>query len=131
LNGRLAVKDVPEAWNDGMQRLLGIRPGDDREGCLQDIHWSMGIFGYFPTYAMGNLYAAQFFAQARSDIPDLPDRIAANDHKPLLDWLRENIHKHGMRYRAGELVERVTGKPLSIEPFVQHVTEKFSEVYGL
>ncbi|MCH8241442.1 MAG: carboxypeptidase M32, partial [Planctomycetes bacterium] len=95
------------------------------------IHWSMGIFGYFPTYALGNLYAAQFFEQARKDISDLDDHIAANDHKPLLTWLREHIHGHGQRFRAGELVQRVTGKPLSIEPFMNYVEKKFSAVYGL
>ncbi|MHC4697382.1 MAG: carboxypeptidase M32, partial [Planctomycetota bacterium] len=131
ISGRLAVDDVPAAWNEKMGELLGVTPESDKEGCLQDIHWSMGIFGYFPTYALGNLYAAQFFEQARKDIPDLLDRIAENDHKPLLDWLRTNIHQHGQRYRADELIKVVTGKPLSIEPFVIYVTEKFSTVYGV
>ncbi|MCH7807983.1 MAG: carboxypeptidase M32, partial [Planctomycetes bacterium] len=129
--GSLGVEDIPAAWNESCQRLLGITPPDDRQGCLQDIHWSMGIFGYFPTYALGNLYAAQFFEQAATDIPDLADRIRANDHKPLLSWLRTNIHQHGQRYRAAELVEKVTGKPLSIKPFMDYVTGKFSAVYGL
>ncbi len=128
---RLAVKDVPAAWNEKMSHLLGVTPPNDREGCLQDIHWSMGIFGYFPAYTLGNLYAAQFFAQAERDIPDLPGHIAANDHKPLLNWLREDIHRHGRRYRANELVELVTGKPLSIEPFMDYVTEKYSAIYEL
>ena len=88
----------------------------------------MGIFGYFPTYALGNLYASQFFEQAGKDIPDLTDRIRANDHEPLLSWLRTNIHQHGQRYRAAELVEKVTGKPLSIKPFMDYVTGKFSAV---
>lgn len=131
IRGELAVDDVPAAWNDTFKKLLGITPTSDSEGCLQDIHWSIGILGYFPTYALGNLYAAQFFEQASKDIPDLRDRIAANDHKPLLSWLRTNIHTHGKRYRAGELVKRVTGKPLSIEPFVNYVTRKFAHVYGL
>ncbi len=130
-NGTLCTRDVPAAWNEAMNRTLGITPPDDKEGCLQDIHWSMGAFGYFPTYALGNLYAAQFFEQANRDIGDLSARIAANDHRPLLDWLRTHIHCHGQRYRADELVELVTGKPLSIEPFMNHVTDKFSQVYGL
>jgi len=129
--GSLAVEDVPAAWNEKMQQSLGVTPANDAEGCLQDIHWSMGAFGYFPTYTLGNLYAAQFFEKARVDIPDLDARIAANDHKPLLSWLRENIHGHGQRYRAGELVEHVTGKPLSIEPFTKSITEKVERVYGL
>ncbi len=130
-NGTLSAMDIPTAWNEKMDRTLGVTPPDDREGCLQDIHWSMGAFGYFPTYALGNLYAAQFFEQAKKDIPDLFDRIAANDHRPLLEWLRTQIHCHGQRYRANELVELVTGRSLSIEPFMDYVTEKFSAVYGL
>jgi len=128
---QLAVRDIPSAWNEKMKDLLGITPPNDSEGCLQDIHWSIGIFGYFPTYALGNLYAAQFFEQAEKDIPNLLVRIAGNDHKPLLEWLRKNIHRHGQRYRAAQLVEVVTGKPLSIKPFVDYVTEKFSTVYGV
>lgn len=130
-NGALAAADVPAAWNEGMKRTLGITPPNDRQGCLQDIHWSMGAFGYFPTYALGNLYGAQFFRQAQSDIPDLFERIAQNDHQPLLDWLRTHIHCHGRRYRAGELVELVTGQPLSVKPFMSYVTEKFSQIYSL
>lgn len=114
-----------------MQAILGVTPPDDAKGCLQDIHWSMGAFGYFPTYTLGNLYAAQFFEQARQDIPELDEHIRSNDHKPLLNWLRENIHHHGRRYRADELVERVTGRPLSIKPFVAYINSKFAEVYGL
>ena len=129
-NREIEVTDVPAVWNERMTASLGVTPHDDRDGCLQDIHWAMGAFGYFPTYALGNLYAAQFFEQARRDIPDLSDRIAANDHRPLLDWLRTKIHCHGQRYRAGELVERVTGRPLSMQPFVNYLTEKFSALYG-
>lgn len=130
-DGSLAVGDVSAAWNEKMTKFLGVTPTNDAEGCLQDIHWSMGAFGYFPTYALGNLYASQFFEQAQKDIPDLDTRIAVNDHRPLLTWLREKIHVHGQRYRADELVERVTGRPLSIESFMTHVTNKYSEVYGI
>ncbi len=118
IRGTLRVEDVPAAWNEGMEKTLGVRPQRDAEGC-------------FPTYALGNLYAAQFFAQARKEIPDLPQRIAENDHAPLREWLREKIHRHGQRHRAAELVERVTGKPLSTEPFLRYVREKFSDIYGL
>lgn len=131
ISGKLAVKDVPEAWNARMKEFLGITPPDDALGCLQDIHWSMGAFGYFPTYALGNLYAAQFFDAAKKAIPDLPDQIRAGRLRPLLDWLRETIHRHGQRYRAADLVQRVTGKPPSIEPFLAYVREKFSPIYGL
>ncbi len=131
ISSAISVDDVPAAWNGKMTSSIGVTPPDDRDGCLQDIHWSMGALGYFPTYTLGNLYAAQFFDQAKIDLPDLFDRLARNDQRSLLDWLRTNIHAHGRRFRAGELVERVTGKPLTIEPFVNYVTEKFSDIYNL
>lgn len=130
-DGSLNVEDVPGAWNEKLKASLGITPPNDREGCLQDIHWSWGSFGYFHTYTFGNLYAAQFFEQARKDIPGLLDRIAIGDYEPLLLWLRRNIHCHGQRYRANELVELVTGRPLSITPFMDYVTAKFSQIYEL
>ncbi len=131
VSGKLAVKDVPEAWNARMKEFLGITPPDDAQGCLQDIHWSMGAFGYFPTYALGNLYAAQLFDAAKKAIPDLDGNIRAGRLRPLLDWLRENVHRHGQRFRAADLIQRVTGKPPSIEPFLAYVREKFFPVYGL
>ena len=131
ISGELSVAEVPELWNTKFKELLGTTPPTNREGCLQDVHWSMGIFGYFPTYALGNLYAAQFFAQACQDIPDLYDQIRHDNQQPLLAWLRENIHRHGQRYRAFELIERVTGKPLSLDPFITYATEKFCAVYGV
>ncbi len=130
-DGSLKVEDVPAAWNEKIKASLGVTPPNDREGCLQDIHWSWGSFGYFHSYTFGNLYAAQFFEQANKDIPDLLDRIATGEYEPLLQWLRRNIHCHGQRYRANELVEFVTGKPLSIGPFMDYVTAKFSQIYEL
>jgi len=129
--GRLAVRDIPEAFDAKMESLVGIRPPDDTRGCLQDIHWSCGIFGYFPTYALGNLYAAQFFAAAKSAISDLEDQLRHGEYGALLNWLRTEIHAHGMRYRADELCQRVTGKPLTIEPFMDYLTTKFKPIYGL
>lgn len=131
LRGEMQVADVPKAWNEGMRELLGITPPNDAVGCLQDIHWSMGAIGYFPTYALGKLYAAQFFEQARKAVPDLDGHIGRNNHRPLLDWLRQNIHRHGRRYRAHELVKVVTGQPLTIEPFIRYASEKFLPIYGL
>jgi carboxypeptidase Taq len=128
--GQLAVKDVPAAWNEGMRELLGITPPNDAQGCLQDIHWSMGIFGYFPTYALGNLCAAQFYAAASRAMPNLENQIARGEFQPLRQWLRESIHRHGRRYRAAELVQVVTGEPLSPQPFVQYLTRKFQPLYG-
>jgi carboxypeptidase Taq len=129
--GRLAARDVPQRWNERMTVLVGVTPPDDAQGCLQDIHWSMGAFGYFPTYTLGNLYAAQFFAAAARDLPDLHADLAAGRPEPLLDWLRARIHGHGQRYQAAELVKEVTGGPPSSEPFMDYLTAKFSEVYRL
>ena len=129
--GTLAVKDVPAAWNALMQELLGITPPNDAQGCLQDIHWSLGVFGYFPTYALGNLYAAQFFAAAQEALPELDAQLARGELLPLREWLRTNIHQHGQRYRATKLVEVVTGKPLSAEPFKAYLQGKYAPLYGL
>jgi carboxypeptidase Taq len=131
IGGKLAVKDVPARWNALMQQYFGLTPPNDAEGCLQDIHWSMGAFGYFPTYALGNLYAAQFCETARKALPDLDGQLRRGDMRPLLGWLRTNIHQHGMRYRAAELVQVVTGRPLSHQPFVDYLKGKFRPLYGL
>ncbi|MBI5883932.1 MAG: carboxypeptidase M32, partial [Elusimicrobia bacterium] len=112
LSGKLAVKDLPAAWNKRFEELLGIKVPDDRRGCLQDVHWSFGLIGYFATYTLGNLYAAQFYAQAKKDVPGLEDSFAKGDFKPLLNWLRTKIHGQGMRLRASDLVRSVTGRPL-------------------
>jgi carboxypeptidase Taq len=95
------------------------------------VHWSAGLWGYFPTYTLGNLYAAQFFAAANQAIPDLDERIARGDLRTLLDWLRANIHRHGKRYRAVELVEVVTGQPLSPQPYIEYLKRKYRSLYGL
>jgi carboxypeptidase Taq len=131
LEGEIRVPDVPEAWNEGMRALLSCVPETDAEGCLQDIHWSMGVFGYFPTYALGNLYAAQFFDAAQREMPNLADQIRKGQLQPLRDWLRDRIHRHGKRYRAGELVEVVTGASLSHGPFVEYLNRKYRPLYGL
>ena len=127
----LAVSDIPDAWNAGMQELLGITPPNDAKGCLQDVHWSLGIFGYFPTYALGNLYAAQFFEAAQAAIPDLDAKLERGELLPLREWLRENVHRHGMRYTAGELVRKVSGRDLSHQAFVQYLQTKLRPMYGL
>jgi carboxypeptidase Taq len=129
--GKIKVSDIPAAWNAGMQQLLGITPPNDAQGCLQDIHWSMGIFGYFPTYALGNLYAAQFFEAAQRALPDLEGQLARGELKPLREWLHANIHRHGQRYRVAELVQVVTGRPLSHAPFINYLNGKFRPLYGV
>src|SRR5438046_6709162 len=109
LTENLAVKDLPAAWNEKMRKYLGLTPPDDARGCLQDIHWSGGAIGYFPTYTLGNLYAAQFFERARQELGDLDGQIAKGDFAPLLQWLRMNIHTHGKTLSTGSLAQRITG----------------------
>jgi carboxypeptidase Taq len=129
--GTLRPEDTPAAWKDRMQEYVGIRPATDREGVLQDIHWSMGLMGYFPTYALGNLYAAQFMATARRALPDLDGMVGRGELRPLLGWLRKQIHEPGMTWPAGELVQRVTGKPLDPSFFTSYLEAKYGEVYGI
>ncbi|MDG2382122.1 MAG: carboxypeptidase M32 [Pirellulaceae bacterium] len=131
LNGDLSVTDLPDAWNEKYQNLLGIKPSNDAEGVLQDIHWSGGAIGYFPTYALGNLYAAQFFAQAGQDLGDLDAMFAEGEFRSLSDWLRTNIHQAGSCYSASELVQRVTGQPLSHQPLIDHLYRKLGPLYGV
>ncbi len=131
LAGKLGIDDIPEAWNAKYRQYLGITPKTYADGCLQDVHWSAGLIGYFPTYTLGNLYSAQFFERARADLGDLDAMFAKGDFAPLLGWLRENIHSVGQRYRASELVQRVTGKPLSAEPLLRHLRRLGSEYYGV
>lgn len=126
----LDPKDLPAAWNAKIKTYLGIDVPDDAHGCMQDIHWAGGLVGYFPTYTLGNLYASQFFEQAGQDIGDLDEMFASGQFKPLLAWLRENIHRHGRRYSARELCKRITTKDLSPEPLVRHLTKKVEEFYG-
>jgi carboxypeptidase Taq len=131
VRGDLPLADVPVAWNETMRRLLGVTPANDSEGCLQDIHWSMGAIGYFPTYTLGNLYAAQLFEAAQREIAGLDASIARGELLPLRDWLRTKVHAHGRRYQAKELVERATGAPPTAEPFLRHLKTKFSAIYGI
>ena len=131
LSGDLAPADLPGAWNEKYKDYLGLTPPDDREGCLQDVHWSFGAIGYFPTYALGNLYASQFFERAEKDLGGLDAMFERGEFGPLLDWLRTNIHQHGRRYTASELVQKITGEPLSAEPLMRHLTSKANELYGV
>ena len=131
LSGDLSVADLPGAWNARMKSDLGLTVTDDRMGCLQDVHWSMGAIGYFPTYTLGNLYAAQFWETIRRDLPDMAAQHARGEFGPLLGWLRSNIHAHGRRHPAPDLCVRITGRPLSHEPLVRHLKAKVSAVYGV
>lgn len=131
INGRIAVKDLPELWNEAMERYLGVVPPDDAHGVLQDVHWSGGMFGYFPSYMLGNLYAAQFFAKAQAEIPGLEESFAKGDFSPLLTWLREKIHRFGKTYDPIDLIEKVTGEKPDSAHFIEYITDKYSYIYGV
>ena len=131
LRGDIAVDDLPGLWNERMDAYLGLTPRNDAEGVLQDIHWSFGLFGYFPTYALGNIYSAQLYAAAQADLPDLEDGIGRGELTPLLDWMRAHVHAHGRRYPAGELCRRATGHDLDSRPFVDYLRGKFCALYNL
>lgn len=125
IEGSLTVKDVPQIWNEKYKQYLDLDIADDNQGCLQDIHWSSGSFGYFPTYSLGSFYAAQFYAQAKKDITGLEAQIAAGNNQPLLDWLRDKIHRHGKRYSANELCTRITGETLNFKYFMDYARQKY------
>ncbi len=130
LSGDLAVSDLPAAWNQKYEAALGLKPGNDAEGCLQDIHWSAGLVGYFPTYTLGNLYAAQLFARAQADLGGLDQAFAQGDYSDLLAWLRAKVHRQGQRYRPAELIEQVTGSKPDHRPLIAALTQKYAELYG-
>jgi carboxypeptidase Taq len=125
LSGELRVADLPGTWSELYQRYLGVRPDNDRNGCLQDIHWSQSLIGYFPTYTLGNIYAAQLFEAAERTVGPLEEAFAAGDFAALRDWLRENIHRHGKRYRAPELIERVTGNPPNPSALIASLSHRY------
>jgi carboxypeptidase Taq len=124
-SGQLEVGGVAEAWNDGMEKLLGLRPPTAARGFLQDVHWSCGLFGYFPTYAMGNLYSAQIYAAMEREIGPLDAKIRAGDFAPLRAWLRDRIHRHGREFPGPELLRRATGEDLNPEYFLKYLEKKY------
>ena len=125
------MSDIPGAWDDKFTHLLGLKVPNDAAGCLQDIHWSFGGMGYFATYTLGNLYAAQFMEAARREMPGLDDDIRRGEFTPVRGWLQRNIHAHGQRYRAGELCRRATGRVLDHAPLRRYLSEKFLPLYGV
>lgn len=131
LEDRLTVADLPEAWNAGMKNYLGIEPDTDANGVLQDIHWSMGAIGYFPTYTLGNLMSAQIFARVTAAIPDLQIQIAEGEFGDLLAWLQRNIYRHGRKFTANELLERMGCGELSAEPWLGYIRSKYGELGGV
>lgn len=130
INGRIEVADIPRVWNEKMESYLGIVPPSDALGCLQDVHWSFGGFGYFPSYTLGKLYAAMFFNRMREEIPDIEDQIGRGEFGEVLSWLRRNIHRWGLTKNASELVMDVCGKPLTADDFLAYVEGKVERVYG-
>lgn len=131
LSGELSINDVPATWNKKMEEYLGIVPKTDAEGCLQDIHWSIGALGYFPSYVLGSMNAAQIFAACRRDVPDLDEQFSKGEFSELLAWLRVKIHGRGRRYLPDLLIEEVTGKPPDPDDFMDYVAEKFGDLYGV
>ena len=125
LAGDLALADLPGAWNDGMRELIGIVPPDDALGCLQDIHWPDGGWGYFPTYTLGALAAAQLFAAARQAVPGLLEAIGKGDFAPLLGWLRANVHAQGSISSTDEILTAATGAPLGASAFKAHLESRY------
>jgi len=131
INGRLAVRDLPAAWNAKMQESLGITPPTDTEGVMQDVHWSSGMFGSFPSYTLGNVLSVQLYEAALQANPDLPREFARGEFSTLLDWLRANVHRYGRMYEPDDLVTRATGRPLETGPYLRYLRTKFGALYDL
>jgi carboxypeptidase Taq len=131
IEGRAQAEDLPGLWNEKMQFYLGIMPEQDADGVLQDVHWSMGAFGYFPTYTLGNLYSVQFFEQAKQEMPTLNEDIEAGNLMPLRRWLEQKIHRWGRMFAPDHLARRVTGSEVDPEPFMRYLEEKYGALYRL
>ncbi len=126
----LKVADLPAAWNEKMRAYLGVTPPDDAKGVLQDIHWSQGSFGYFPTYALGNLLSAQIWNAMRRDLGDLDTFMARGQFQPLLEWLRDRIYRHGNKFEPQELIERATGETIQADAYLAYLEDKYGHIYG-
>ncbi len=130
LDGTLSVADIPAWWKENYAAWLGLEVPDDKRGCLQDVHWSHGSFGYFPTYSLGSFYAAQLFAAAKSQVPELQSNITAGNTAPLLEWLRHHVHRYGRSYTSEELTFKATGKTLDISYFLSYLLDKYRNIYN-
>ncbi len=131
LAGQIKVADLPKIWNERFEAYLGIVPPTDTLGVLQDVHWSAGLIGYFPTYALGNLLSAQYYRKAIEQHPSIPDEIAEGKFDTLLNWLVEHIHQHGRKYTSDELTRRITGESIQSQDYIQYLQTKYGEIYGL
>ncbi len=131
VEGKVNIKDLPELWNTKMKDYLGITPPNDAQGVLQDVHWSYGAIGYFSTYALGNLVSAQLWEKINGDIPDLSEQISKGNFEALLSWLRTKVHIYGKKYEPQDLVQRITGSKIDATPYVNYLTNKYTDIYGL
>ena len=127
IEGDLEAKDIPYEWNKRYEELLGIRPSNDSEGCLQDVHWSEGAFGYFPSYLLGHLISAQLSSQMERDIGLIDDLIQNGEYQKIIFWLRNNVHKYGRSVNSMELVKNITGEELSSDYFINHLKTKIND----
>ncbi|WP_241237981.1 carboxypeptidase M32 [Pseudoflavitalea rhizosphaerae] len=130
LENTITTADIPTFWNERYMKYMNVKIPNDKLGCLQDVHWSHGSFGYFPTYSLGSFYAAQFFAMAEKSIPGLDIQIQKGETHPLLSWLREQVHRHGRMYNSEELCRKVTGETLNISYFLQYLQRKYGNIYA-
>ncbi len=131
IEGSIEVKDVPKVWNDKYEEYLGIRPKNDAEGCLQDVHWAYGAIGYFPTYSFGSFYAAQLYAQLKKEHQNFDELVQSGNLKPVLTWLREKVHGSGRLHTSNELLKKVTHEELNVKYFMDYAREKYGKIYGL
>lgn len=129
--GEVNLRDLPDAWNSRFKSYFGLDVPDDAQGLLQDVHWSGGMFGYFPTYALGSVIACQIWEKLLVDLPDLPDRFARGEFMALRDWLRVHLHQHGRKFTPAEMLQRVVGGPIDAAPFLRYLHAKFGEIYQL
>jgi carboxypeptidase Taq len=131
MEGSITAKDAPDAWNAKFKEYLGIVPSDDAKGILQDVHWSSGEFGYFPTYALGNLVSAQLWEGMKVDIPNIEDQVEKAQFGEILGWLRSHVHVHGAKFEPQDLVKKVTGSKITPEPYIRYLETKFKDIYNL
>jgi carboxypeptidase Taq len=131
LTGKLAVRDIPAAWNAKYSEYLGVTPPTDSQGCLQDVHWSMGSIGYFPTYSMGNLLSYQIWRALQREIPNTDELISKGDFAPILGWLQSKVYSKGRKFTPRDLVQQVTGKPMGAEDYLAGLKDKYTEIYSL
>ncbi|MBL8057983.1 MAG: carboxypeptidase M32, partial [Anaerolineales bacterium] len=129
--GEIPLRDVPAAWNARFKSYFGVDVPDDAQGVLQDVHWSGGMIGYFPTYALGSIIACQIWEKILADLPDLPAQVGRGEVAPLREWLRTRLHQHGRKFTPAETLRRVVGGPIAVQPFIRYLTAKYGEIYGL